>query len=145
MIFIYLASLFYQNQCYIREVERRLCVHMSVDIYNEKLEPYDDGKRHKFSGTFDRLNDRLAIFKDLRIAGAGGNPIVKQLALHYLKTFKDLDLKRGDVVEFEGMVEKDSNNGFTIERPTQAEKIRSAAADDAKVDVVGDDWNWFEN
>lgn len=79
---------------------------MSVDIYNEKLEPYDDGKRHKFSGTFDRLNDRLAIFKDLRIAGAGGNPIVKQLALHYLKTFKDLDLKRGDVVEFEGMVEK---------------------------------------
>lgn len=66
---------------------------MSVDIYNEKLEPYDDGKRHKFSGTFDRLNDRLAIFKDLRIAGAGGNPIVKQLALHYLKTFKDLDLK----------------------------------------------------
>jgi hypothetical protein len=110
---------------------------MSVDIYNEKLEPYDDGKRHKFSGTFDRLNDRLAIFKDLRIAGAGGNPIVKQLALHYLKTFKDL--------EFEGMVEKDSNNGFTIERPTQAEKIRSAAADDAKVDVVGDDWNWFEN
>ncbi len=143
MIFIYLASLFYQNQCYIREVERR--VHMSVDIYNEKLEPYDDGKRHKFSGTFDRLNDRLAIFKDLRIAGAGGNPIVKQLALHYLKTFKDLDLKRGDVVEFEGMVEKDSNNGFTIERPTQAEKIRSAAADDAKVDVVGDDWNWFEN
>ena len=66
-------------------------------------------------------------------------------ALHYLKTFKDLDLKRGDVVEFEGMVEKDSNNGFTIERPTQAEKIRSAAADDAKVDVVGDDWNWFEN
>lgn len=118
---------------------------MSVDIYNEKLEPYDDGKRHKFSGTFDRLNDRLAIFKDLRIAGAGGNPIVKQLALHYLKTFKDLDLKRGDVVEFEGMVEKDSNNGFTIERPTQVEKIRSAAADDAKVDVVGDDWNWFEN
>ncbi|WP_270770499.1 hypothetical protein [Lactobacillus crispatus] len=95
---------------------------MSVDIYNEKLEPYDDGKRHKFSGTFDRLNDRLAIFKDLRIAGAGGNPIVKQLALHYLKTFKDLDLKRGDVVEFEGMVEKDSNNGFTIERPTQAKK-----------------------
>lgn len=54
-------------------------------------------------------------------------------------------MKRGDVVEFEGMVEKDSNNGFTIERPTQAEKIRSAAADDAKVDVVGDDWNWFEN
>lgn len=144
MIFIYLASLFYQNQCYIREVEEDY-VHMSVDIYNEKLEPYDDGKRHKFSGTFDRLNDRLAIFKDLRIAGAGGNPIVKQLALHYLKTFKDLDLKRGDVVEFEGMVEKDSNNGFTIERPTQAEKIRSAAADDAKVDVVGDDWNWFEN
>ncbi|MES5148362.1 hypothetical protein [Lactobacillus crispatus] len=46
----------------------------------------------------------------------------KQLALHYLKTFKDLDLKRGDVVEFEDMVEKDSNNGFTIERPTKQKK-----------------------
>lgn len=43
------------------------------------------------------------------------------------------------------MVAKDSNNGLMIERPTQAEKVKSATANDAKVDVVGDDWNWFEN
>lgn len=116
-----------------------------IDIYNQSLEKFDDGKRHMFTATFDRLNDRLAIFTALRVGGPNNPVQVKRIALHYVKTFKVLHLIKGDVVTFEGSVNKDSNNEFMVQRPSKAKKVKAADPSKNKVHEVGDNWNWFEN
>ncbi|RVU70745.1 MULTISPECIES: hypothetical protein [Lactobacillus] len=115
-----------------------------IDIYNEKLEKYDDGTRHVFTATFLQPNDRQAIFTDLKVDSMD-EVVVNKIAMHYTKAFKDLDLNPGDVIQFEGLVKKDNQGGFSVERPTQAEKIQAAPAPDSNVHVMGNDWNWFEN
>lgn len=125
---------------------RKEDIKIMIDIYNKKLEKFADGERHIFTATFVRPSARLAIFQDLKVDNQESKPVVDRIAIHYTKTFKDLNLHKGDVVQFEGIVKKDKKNEFMVERPTKAETISSVASEDEKngVHVVSDDWNWFE-
>lgn len=115
-----------------------------IDIYNQKLEKYDDGERHIFVATFDRPSDRRAIFTDLKVDDMK-SVVVERIALNMTKTFRELDLQKGDVIQFEAIVKKNNKNEYTVERPTKAEKIDAAADhEQSNVHVVSDDWNWFE-
>lgn len=116
-----------------------------IDIYNSKLEKYADSDRHIFTATFVRPDDRQGIFKDLTVDNED-NKVVDQIALRMTKAFKELDLKKGDVVQFEAIVKKNKRGEFTVERPTRAEKIDTSGeeSDNSGVHTVGDDWDWFE-
>lgn len=100
-----------------------------IEIYNESLAKYADGDRH--------------IFTELTVDNED-NVVVKQIALHMTKAFKDLNLEEGDVIQFEGIVKKNTRDEYTVERPTRAEKISSADNSDSKIHVMGNDWDWFE-
>lgn len=117
-----------------------------IDVYNEKMAKFADEERHIFTATFIKPYDRLAIFKDLRIDDQESDPVINKIALHYTKTFKDLDLIAGDVVQFQGIVKKNNKDEYTIERPNKAEKIASAPREEDQngFHVVSDDWDWFE-
>lgn len=115
-----------------------------IDIYNEKLAKFADGERRIFTATFLRPDDRQGIFKDLTVDNVD-NEVVKQIALRMTKAFKELNLQKGDVIQFEAIVKKNKRGEYTVERPTHAEKISSAETEeDTGVHTVGDDWNWFE-
>ena len=61
------------------------------------------------------------------------------------KAFKELNLEKGDVVQFEAIVKQNSRGEYTVERPTGVEKISSGEdEEDSGVHTVGDDWDWFE-
>ena len=109
-----------------------------IDIYNESLAKYADGDRHIFTAKFLRPDDRKGIFAELTVDNED-NVVVKQIALH-----KELDLEEGDVIQFEGIVQKNSRDEYTVERPTRTEKISSANNGDSKVHIMGNDWDWFE-
>ncbi|NMB31898.1 MAG: hypothetical protein GX990_04500 [Lactobacillus sp.] len=114
-----------------------------IDIYNESLAKYADGDRHIFTAKFLRPDDRKGIFTELTVDNED-NVVVKQIALHMTKAFKDLNLEEDDVIQFEGIVKKNTRDEYTVERPTRAEKISSADNSDSKVHVMGNDWDWFE-
>lgn len=115
-----------------------------IDIYNQKLEQYADGERRIFTATFLRPDDRQGIFKNLTVNNEE-NIVVKQIALRMTKAFKELNLEKGDIIQFEAIVKKNKRGEFTVERPTHAEKISSAETEeDSGVHTVGDDWDWFE-
>ena len=114
-----------------------------IDVYNESLAKYADGDRHIFTAKFLRPDDRKGIFAELTVDNED-NVVVKQIALHMTKAFKELDLEVGDVIQFEGIVQKNSRDEYTVERPTRTEKISSANNGDSKVHIMGNDWDWFE-
>lgn len=116
-----------------------------IDIYNRSLAKYADNKRHIFTATFLRSSEHEAIFKDLTVDELN-NVVVKQIALRYTKAFKELNLAKGDVIQFEALVKENKDDEFKVERPTKAEKIKDASEDESQdgVHVVSDDWNWFE-
>lgn len=115
-----------------------------IDIYNKELAKYADGKQHIFTATFLRPDDRKGIFKNLTVDNED-NIVVKQIVLRMTKGFKELNLEKGDVVQFEAIVKQNKNNEYTVERPTGVEKISSSEdGKDSGVHVVSDDWNWFE-
>ncbi len=115
------------------------------DIYNQKLEKYADGNRHIFTATFIKKDDKQGIFKNLT-ADNEENVVVEQIALRMTKAFRELDLKQGDVIQFEAIVKKNKRGEFTVERPTRAETIDTSkeVKEDEGVHVVSDNWNWFE-
>lgn len=116
-----------------------------IDIYNEKLAKYADGERRIFTATFLRPDDRKGIFQNLTVNNED-NVVVKQIALRMNKAFKELNLEKGDVVQFEAIVKQNSRGEYTVERPTGVEKISSGEdEEDSGVHTVGDDWDWFEN
>lgn len=115
-----------------------------IDIYNEKLAKYADGKRRIFTATFLRPDDRKGIFQNLTVNNED-NVVVKQIVLRMSKAFKELNLEKGDVIQFEAIVKQNSRGEYTVERPTGVEKISSAEdEEDSGVHTVGDDWDWFE-
>lgn len=116
-----------------------------VDIYNEKLEKYADHHRHIFTAKYSHANKHEGIFQDLTVNNED-NVVVQQIALRLSKSFQNLQLQKGDVVQFEALVKKNNRNEFMVERPTRVEKIASAAPQDkGGVHVVGDNWDWFKN
>lgn len=115
-----------------------------IDIYNEKLAKYADGERRIFTATFLRPDDRKGIFQNLTVNNED-NVVVKQIVLRMTKAFKELNLEKGDVVQFEAIVKQNSRGEYTVERPTGMERISSGQdEEDSGVHVVGDDWDWFE-
>lgn len=115
-----------------------------IDIYNEKLAKYADGERCIFTATFLRPDDRKGIFQNLTVNNED-NVVVKQIVLRMNKAFKELNLEKGDVVQFEAVVKQNSRGEYTVERPTGVERISSGQdEEDSGVHVVGDDWDWFE-
>ena len=78
-----------------------------IDIYNEKLAKYADGERRIFTATFLRPDDRKGIFQNLTVNNED-NVVVKQIVLRMNKAFKELNLEKGDVVQFEAIVKQNS-------------------------------------
>ena len=125
---------------------------MKIDIFKveewfnkyEKLAKYADGERRIFTATFLRPDDRKGIFQNLTVNNED-NVVVKQIVLRMNKAFKELNLEKGDVVQFEAIVKQNSRGEYTVERPTGMERISSGQdEEDSGVHVVGDDWDWFE-
>jgi ABC-type amino acid transport substrate-binding protein len=116
-----------------------------TDIHNQKLAKYDDNKRHIFTAKFVRTDKHAGIFQQLTVNNED-NVVVDQIALRMSKTFQNLKLVKGDVVQFEGVVKHTNLDDYTVQRPTDVEKIASAPAQtDSKINVIGDDWDWFKN
>ncbi|MCH3904274.1 MAG: hypothetical protein LKF01_07195 [Lactobacillus sp.] len=116
-----------------------------MDIYNQKLAKYDDGKRHIFTAKFVRADKHNGVFQELTVNNED-NLVVQQIALKMSKSFKDLQLQKGDTVQFEGVVKQNKRGEYLVQRPINVDKIASAPdQNNSKVHVVGDDWDWFRN
>lgn len=116
-----------------------------ADINNQKLAKYADKERHIFTGKFLRTEKRDGIFQQLTVNNED-NVVVDQIALHMTKSFKELNLQKGDVVQFNGVVNQNKRGEYVVQRPTDVEKIASAPVENkSKVNVVGDDWDWFRD
>lgn len=115
-----------------------------IDIYNEELAKYADGKQRIFTATFLRPDERKGVFQNLTVDNED-NVVVKQIALRMSKGFKELNLEKGDVVQFEAIVKQNKQGEYTVERPTGVEKISSAEDEEnSGVHNVENDWDWFE-